>query len=140
MRVAITAAAGTTAGPTADLQRTGKPASGGPYPSGRPASAEDMDGYQDLPHDAEHDNGGVHINSGIPNRAFALAATAIGGYAWEAAGQIWYDTITAKGVPKDIDFAGFAERTIAAAKKRFGAKSTQTKAVHDAWVTVKVLR
>ena len=29
------------------------------------------------------DNGGVHINSGIPNRAFYLAATEIGGYAWE---------------------------------------------------------
>jgi Zn-dependent metalloprotease len=25
------------------------------------------------------DNGGVHLNSGIPNRAFYLAATAIGG-------------------------------------------------------------
>lgn len=29
------------------------------------------------------DNGGVHINSGIPNKAFYLAATAIGGKAWE---------------------------------------------------------
>ena len=32
------------------------------------------------------DNGGVHLNSGIPNRAFYLAATAIGGNAWEGAG------------------------------------------------------
>lgn len=32
------------------------------------------------------DNGGVHINSGIPNRAFHLVATKIGGYAWEGAG------------------------------------------------------
>ena len=29
------------------------------------------------------DNGGVHLNSGIPNHAFYLAATAIGGHAWE---------------------------------------------------------
>ena len=36
------------------------------------------------------DNGGVHTNSGIPNRAFYLAATAIGGDTWEGAGQIWY--------------------------------------------------
>ncbi|CAM5676724.1 hypothetical protein SFUMM280S_07534 [Streptomyces fumanus] len=36
------------------------------------------------------DNGGVHINSGIPNHAFYLAATALGGNAWERAGQIWY--------------------------------------------------
>ena len=33
------------------------------------------------------DNGGVHINSGIPNRAFYLAATGIGGSAWDGAGQ-----------------------------------------------------
>ena len=26
------------------------------------------------------DNGGVHVNSGIPNHAFYLAATAIGGF------------------------------------------------------------
>src|SRR5260221_6079606 len=36
------------------------------------------------------DNGGVHLNSGIPNKAFYLAATAIGGYAWDVAGEIWY--------------------------------------------------
>ena len=39
------------------------------------------------------DDGGVHINSGIPNRAFYLAATEIGGYAWEKAGRIWYETL-----------------------------------------------
>ena len=39
------------------------------------------------------DNGGVHINSGIPNKAFYLAATAIGGNAWEKAGRIWYETL-----------------------------------------------
>ena len=36
------------------------------------------------------DNGGVHINSGIPNRAFYICASEIGGYAWEKAGRIWY--------------------------------------------------
>ena len=40
------------------------------------------------------DNGGVHINSGIPNRAFYLAALEIGGHAWERAGKIWYMTFT----------------------------------------------
>ena len=39
------------------------------------------------------DNGGVHINSGIPNYAFYLAAMEIGGYAWEKAGRIWYETL-----------------------------------------------
>ncbi len=33
------------------------------------------------------DNGGVHLNSGIPNRAFQLAAVSIGGTATEGAGR-----------------------------------------------------
>ena len=33
------------------------------------------------------DNGGVHINSGIPNHAFYITALELGGYAWEKAGQ-----------------------------------------------------
>ena len=40
--------------------------------------------------DGTKDNGGVHINSGIPNRAFYLAAVESGGYAWEKAGKIRY--------------------------------------------------
>ena len=56
-------------------------------------------GKDPQPKDMQHfvrttqDNGGVHINSGIPNRAFYLAASKIGGYAWEKAGKIWYDTL-----------------------------------------------
>lgn len=34
-----------------------------------------MDQYQNLPVNADNDNGGVHINSGIPNRAFYLFAS-----------------------------------------------------------------
>ena len=44
--------------------------------------------------DTTDDNGGVHLNSGIPNRAFHLAATAVGGHAWEGAGAIWYAALT----------------------------------------------
>lgn len=33
------------------------------------------------------DDGGVHINSGIPNKAFYLAAIALGGNAWDIAGN-----------------------------------------------------
>ena len=36
------------------------------------------------------DQGGIHINSGIPNRAFVLAAEAIGGDPWAVPGRIWY--------------------------------------------------
>jgi hypothetical protein len=84
------------------------------------------------------DNGGVHYNSGIPNRAFALAATMIGGNAWETAGRVWYDALTASEITPECDFATFAELTTAAAEARFGADSTQAAAVRDAWATVGV--
>jgi Zn-dependent metalloprotease len=106
---------------------------------GKDPQPADMDGYVDLPHDDQHDSGGVHTNSGIPNRAFYLAATALGGNAWEAAGQVWYDVLTRPGLTKDVDFAGFATATVEAAAARFGAGSSQAGAVRQAWVTVKVL-
>ncbi|WP_371481618.1 M4 family metallopeptidase [Kitasatospora sp. NBC_00315] len=65
------------------------------------------------------DAGGVHINSGIPNHAFYLLATALGGQAWERAGQIWYDTLTSGRLPADADFATFARATVAAAASRY---------------------
>ncbi|RKQ96284.1 protealysin propeptide [Kushneria sinocarnis] len=50
-------------------------------------------GHMDQYVETEEDNGGVHINSGIPNHAFYLIATALGGYSWERAGHVWYDTL-----------------------------------------------
>ncbi|WP_188838302.1 M4 family metallopeptidase [Flexivirga endophytica] len=98
-----------------------------------------MAAYQDLPHDEEHDNGGVHINSGIPNRAFYLAATAVGGNTWDGAGRIWYDVLTNAALPKDVDFKGFAEATIKSAGTIFGAGTSQEQAVQQAWIDVQVL-
>ncbi|KUN05353.1 peptidase M4 [Streptomyces yokosukanensis] len=83
------------------------------------------------------DNGGVHINSGIPNHAFYLVATAIGGHSWEKAGQIWYDTLTGGELASDADFAAFARLTAAAAKSRYG-EGEEAKAVLDAWAQVGV--
>src|SRR5690606_3886404 len=40
------------------------------------------------------DNGGVHINSGIPNRAFALAANKVGGHDWEGVGVARHRALT----------------------------------------------
>jgi hypothetical protein len=76
------------------------------------------------------DNGGVHLNSGIPNRAFFLAATAIGGSSAEGAGRIWYAALTS-GIGADTGFAGFAQATVAAAGENAGA-------VTRAWTTVGV--
>ena len=82
------------------------------------------------------DNGGVHYNSGIPNRAFAVAAIELGGYAWEHVGLVWYDTLTGGTLSAKSRFAGFASATVRAAVKRFGAGSDQELAVRKGWETV----
>ncbi|MEV6318264.1 M4 family metallopeptidase [Streptomyces sp. NPDC051776] len=83
------------------------------------------------------DNGGVHINSGIPNRAFHLAATSLGGHAWERAGQIWYDVLTGGELASDADFADFARLTVAAARERYGT-GEEHEALKKAWEEVGV--
>ncbi|UOE44699.1 M4 family metallopeptidase [Agromyces larvae] len=84
------------------------------------------------------DNGGVHLNSGIPNRAFALAATELGGFAWEHVGRIWYDTLTSGELTTDATFAQFAAATLRAAERRFGAGSAEQEAVRHGWELVGV--
>ena len=87
--------------------------------------------------ETDDDNGGVHINSGIPNRAFYLVATALGGNAWERAGQVWYDTINLDLAP-DTTFAQFAAATVRAATSRYGGASAEVDAVRTGWSTVGV--
>lgn len=84
------------------------------------------------------DNGGVHINSGIPNRAFCLVATALGGNAWDAPARIWYETLTGGTLAPSATFGSFAKATAASAKELFGAGSPEHDAVRTAWETVKV--
>jgi Zn-dependent metalloprotease len=76
------------------------------------------------------DNGGVHINSGIPNRAFALAAQAIGGNSWDAAGHIWYKTLLS--LPSTAQFQDVADMTYQIAGGP-DFTSIDQKAVYDAW-------
>jgi len=85
-----------------------------------------MDDYVDT----TDDHGGVHLNSGIPNRAFQLAAVAIGGSAAEGAGRIWYAALTG-GLPSRADFGAFAAATVAAGGEHADA-------VQEAWRTVGV--
>lgn len=82
------------------------------------------------------DNGGVHINSGIPNHAFYQVATQIGGYAWEKAGHIWYDALRDSRVRPNTGFRRFASITYAVAGQRFGSASQERKAVQDGWAAV----
>ncbi|HVO42478.1 MAG TPA: M4 family metallopeptidase, partial [Aggregatilineales bacterium] len=81
------------------------------------------------------DNGGVHINSGIPNHAFYVAAMNIGGKAWEKAGQIWYVTLRDKLNPI-ADFQAAANATFATAGALFGTGSMEQQAVRQGWAEV----
>ncbi|MFE5619380.1 M4 family metallopeptidase [Streptomyces sp. NPDC056470] len=83
------------------------------------------------------DNGGVHINSGIPNHAFYLVATELGGNAWERAGQIWYDVMTGGTLTPETRFSEFAAATVAAARARYG-DGEEIQAVLKAWGAVGV--
>jgi hypothetical protein len=61
------------------------------------------------------DNGGIHTNSGIPCRAFALAARELRGRSWERAGAAWYKAITSGKVRQNFTFAQFAALTVKSA-------------------------
>lgn len=81
----------------------------------------------------DRDNGGVHINSGIPNHAFFRLAQALGGHAWERAGKIWYDVLTGGQLAQDASFTDFAKLTVTAAPE-----GEQREAVLKAWEEVGV--
>ncbi|WP_416954465.1 protealysin inhibitor emfourin [Nocardioides sp. T5] len=93
--------------------------------------ADPQVGHMDDYIDTTADNGGVHLNSGIPNKAFQLAAVAIGGTSVAGAGRIWYDALVGGDVPSGATFTTFAAATVAAA----GAHAD---AVRQAWAQVGV--
>ncbi len=78
------------------------------------------------------DSGGVHINSGIPNHAFYLMATEIGGSAWEKAGRIWYIAARDK-FSSNTDFQGAANLTFQVAGELYGQASLEQQAVQKGW-------
>lgn len=96
-----------------------------------------MKDFVKLPNTEDGDWGGVHYNSGIPNKAFHLAALAIGKPAWEVAGKIWYVTLTERLGPR-ADFRKCAYETISVAGDYMGAAAR--KAVRDAWQAVGVIK
>jgi len=97
---------------------------------GKDPQPANMRGYVN----GQADNGGVHINSGIPNRAFALTAPAIGANASEDAGHIWYKTLLR--LPSTAQFQDAANATYQVAGEEFGSNSEQQRAVLEAWAQV----
>jgi len=98
---------------------------------GKDPQPDHMSKYVQLPDNEDGDSGGVHINSGIPNRAFYLTATNIGGFAWEAPGHIWYESL--KASTETTEFQEFADTTYAKAGALYGAGGIEQKAVLSAW-------
>lgn len=90
-----------------------------------------MDDYKDV----SYDNGGVHINSGIPNRAFYVTALELGGHAWERAGRIWYVALRDRlGRTSDFEYA--ASRILDTAAREYGVGSDEYNAVWKGWDAV----
>jgi Zn-dependent metalloprotease len=98
---------------------------------GKDPQPDHMDKYVNT----SSDNGGVHINSGIPNHAFFVTATEIGGFAWEKAGSIWYITLKDK-LKYDSNFQKCANLTWQAAGELFGNGGLEQQAVRKGWSAV----
>lgn len=96
---------------------------------GKDPQPDHMDRFAMLPDTDEGDWGGVHINSGIPNKAFYLTAMTIGGNAWDAPGHIWHEALLASH--ETTQFQEFAESTYAKAGQLFGCD--EQRAVAEAW-------
>ncbi|MDQ3885558.1 MAG: M4 family metallopeptidase [Actinomycetota bacterium] len=91
-----------------------------------------MDGYV---HTAD-DNGGVHINSGIPNKAFYEIASTLGGNSWDRAGRILYATLGHPQLRPTSNFRQFARLNHRVAVQMYGADSVEAAAVETGWTAV----
>ncbi|HXH37138.1 MAG TPA: M4 family metallopeptidase [Thermoanaerobaculia bacterium] len=81
------------------------------------------------------DNGGVHINSGILNRAFYLSASALGGFTWVTVGRIWYLVLTERLWPT-AGFQDFALATVVKAGELYGIGGQVQMTIAEAWSAV----
>ena len=96
--------------------------------SPQPASYDDFDPTAD-----------VHLNSGIPNKAFALFARALGGNSYDTATKVWYAACTGGRLSSTATFADFARSTVAVADQWSGAdQAAVADAVRQAWQEVRV--
>jgi Zn-dependent metalloprotease len=95
------------------------------------------------------DNGGVHINSGIPNHAFYLAieggvnrtsglsVQGVGAANREQIERAFYRAFT-QLLPSSATFAVARAATLQSARDLFGAGSAPERAIEQAWTAVGV--
>ena len=93
-----------------------------------------MDEFVELGIDV--DNGGVHINSGIPNRACFLIAEAIGR---EKTEQIYYRIMDSRYLNSKSNFSDMRQATMRAAVDLFGDPSNELGAVVTAFDEVGIV-
>lgn len=121
-----------TSGTMRDMQN---PNNGGTNLSHRGWQPKHMNEYQNLPPTEDGDNGGVHINSGILNRAYYLLATAT---SKNKAEQIYYRALT-NYLVRSSQFIDLRIAAIQAATDLHGANSTETNAVRAAFDAVGIM-
>lgn len=90
-----------------------------------------MDNY----YNTTSDQGGVHTNSGIPNKAAFLIAQAIG---CEKTAKIYYRALTTY-FNSSTNFVGAHDGFVQAATDLYGATGAEVKAINDAFTTVGVI-
>lgn len=96
------------------------------------AQPSHMSQYEVLPYSAEGDWGGVHRNSGIPNRAFYLTATSIGR---DRADSIWFRALSFHLGPLS-QFTDLRLATLQAASELYPGNETISSALVSAFNTV----
>ena len=118
--------------PSGALRDLSNPNNGGTSLSDRGWQPKHMNEYVNLANTPEEDNGGVHVNSGIPNRAFFLLASSVGR---EKAEQIYYKALKDYLV-KSSQFVDMRLAVEKAAVDLHGASSPELDAVRNAFNTV----
>ncbi len=93
-----------------------------------------MDEFLDWP--LSQDNGGVHVNSGIPNRVCFLVGDAIGRAKTE---QIYYRILNAMYLNQQSNFVDMRLAAIQSATDLYGDPSTELTAVVDAFDAVGIV-
>lgn len=95
--------------------------------------AAHMNQYKDLP--KSQDNGGVHYNSGIPNKAAYLIMKTIG---HEKTAKIYYHTMCSN-LPKNADFKQARLALLLSASTLYGENSKEYKAIENAFNSVGII-
>lgn len=118
--------------PSGALRSMSNPHNGASSPSTFYWQPENMSEYQNL--SMSQDNGGVHVNSGISNKAFYLFATAV---TKDKAERVYYRTLT-QYLTNHSQFIDCRIAVIQAATDLYGASSYEVQSARNAFDGVQI--